>query len=347
MGLARIRILLLADTHLGLDLPVRPRVDRRRRGEDFVANFEAALSRALEGDVHLVVHGGDVFHRSRVPDAVVDRAFEPMRRVAGAGVPLVVVPGNHERGRLPDGLLARHDRIHVFDRPRTIVVPAGGLRVALSGFPYARRVRDRFADLVRATAPGVHRADLHLLCMHHCFEGATVGPRNWTFRDAPDVVAASSLPSGFAAVLAGHIHRHQILTHGLDGRALRAPVLYPGSVERTSIAERDEDKGYLLVDLVHEPSGRWRVHPRFVPLPARPMCVVQIADGDPSALDALLRRAIDRAPADAVLTIRVRGELRPGAAELLAARRLRTLAPATMNVRASFSSGWALSRRPR
>jgi hypothetical protein len=38
-----IPILLLADTHLGFDLPFRPRIKRRRRGPDFFANFERAL----------------------------------------------------------------------------------------------------------------------------------------------------------------------------------------------------------------------------------------------------------------------------------------------------------------
>ena len=42
-----IRILFLADTHLGLDLPFRPRIQRRRRGPEFFTNFERALRPAL------------------------------------------------------------------------------------------------------------------------------------------------------------------------------------------------------------------------------------------------------------------------------------------------------------
>jgi len=45
-----VRLLLIADTHLGFDLPVRPRVARRRRGHDFIANYRAALAPALAGD---------------------------------------------------------------------------------------------------------------------------------------------------------------------------------------------------------------------------------------------------------------------------------------------------------
>ncbi len=48
-----VRALFLADTHLGLDLPVNPRVERRRRGHDFLANYLRALAPALEGKVDL------------------------------------------------------------------------------------------------------------------------------------------------------------------------------------------------------------------------------------------------------------------------------------------------------
>ncbi len=40
----RIRILLLADTHIGFDLPERPRIQRRLRGHDFFANSERVLA---------------------------------------------------------------------------------------------------------------------------------------------------------------------------------------------------------------------------------------------------------------------------------------------------------------
>ena len=67
MASSRLRVLLLADTHLGLDLPLRPRVDRRRRGPDFFANTARALEPALRGEVGLVVHGGDLLYRSHRP----------------------------------------------------------------------------------------------------------------------------------------------------------------------------------------------------------------------------------------------------------------------------------------
>jgi DNA repair exonuclease SbcCD nuclease subunit len=331
-GSGGVRILLLADTHLGFDLPVRPRVERRRRGHDFLANYATALQPALDGAVDLVVHGGDVFNRSRPVPSLAYQAFEPLTRVAGAGIPVFIVPGNHERGRLPHLRFARHPNIHVFDRPRTFVADVRGVRVALAGFPSERdEVRVRFNDLSGETGWRDTAADVRLLCLHQCVEGATVGPAGFTFTSAPDVIRGSDIPPGFAAVLSGHIHRHQVLTRDLRGRALAAPVLYPGSIERTSVAEADEAKGYMIVEVAPDAANvTWRFHE----LPARPLVrhVLNLAELAAEELEGHVRAIVAGAPADAVLTIRVEGEWSAPAARVLSAANLRSLAPPTMNV---------------
>ncbi|MGZ7032250.1 MAG: metallophosphoesterase family protein, partial [Thermoanaerobaculia bacterium] len=255
-----LRVLLLADTHLGLG----------ERREHFAA-FERALLPAYRGEVDLVVHGGDVFFRSRVKPGLVLRAFEPLKRLADSGVPVVVVPGNHERSAIPFPLLAAHPGVHIFDRPRSFALRARGLNVMIAGFPNERDdINRRFADLVERTGSRTD-ADVRLLCVHQTVEGATVGPVGYVFRRAPDVIAGRLIPSGFAAVLSGHIHRHQVLTEDLQGRALGAPVFYPGSTERTSNAERHEAKGYVTMEIAPDPTagGRvseWRFHELDGPL---------------------------------------------------------------------------------
>jgi len=268
---ALVRLLLLADTHLGFDLPLRPRVDRPRRGPHFLRCFEAALAPALRGEVDLVIHGGDLLYRCKVPDGLLPLAMAPLLAVARAGVPIVVVPGNHECGRLPLPLTERHPLLHVLGRPSTLCFEVAGARVAVSGFPFVRRdVRGRLPALLTATGWEHHEADVRLLCLHQTVEGARVA--GYTFRDAPDIIPGRSLPDGFAAVLCGHIHRHQVLTRDLGGRRLAAPVLYPGSTERTSVAERDERKGYLIVEVGagDRPGGRL-LGARFEPLPTGPL----------------------------------------------------------------------------
>jgi DNA repair protein SbcD/Mre11 len=329
---APTRILLLADTHIGFDLPVRPRTPRRRRGLDFLANYAEALAPALAGAVDVVVHGGDVFDRADVTPEVAWRALEPLSRIADMGVPVLVVPGNHERSRLPHERFAAHPHVHIFDVPRTVVLRVRGSDIAFAGFPSERRVRERFAGLLERTGWREADATVRLLCMHQCAEGATVGPGNFMFRDADDVVRVSDVPREFAAVLSGHIHRHQALTRDLHGHALATPVLYPGSIERASAAEAGEPKGFMLVNVA--PAAGVPVQWEFRALATRPMVVreVSVAGLDDTAADTTLRAVIESAPADAVLRIRVRGDDSHLSARTLSAARLRALAPATMNV---------------
>jgi len=344
-----IRILLLADTHLGFDLPVNPRVNRRRRGHDFQANYEAALQPALAGEVDLVVHGGDVFNRSRPPSSVVWQAFEPLRRVADRGIPVFVVPGNHERGRIPHLRFAQHSHIHVFDRPRTFVTEVRGARVAVAGLPSERDdVRTRFTDLLAATEHALVDADVRVLCLHQCIEGATVGPADYMFTTAADVIRCSDLPRGFAAVLSGHIHRHQVLTTDRRGGSLPAPVMYPGSIERTSIVEAEEDKGFMIVELTCEDrvvNAEWR----FERLPARPLVRHELAlDGlDAAQIESAIRTLVANAPADAVVTIRVSGAMTEAVSRVLSARFLRELTPPTMNLELGVAERAATTTRPR
>jgi DNA repair protein SbcD/Mre11 len=343
-----IRVLLLADSHLGFDLPDRPRSRRRRRGPDFLANYAAALEPALAGTVDMVVHGGDVFDRPEITPALAYQALEPLTRVADRGVPVFVVPGNHERSRLPHHRFAAHPHVHLFDRPRTVRLEIRGTAVALTGFPCERReVRTRFPALLERTGWHTTPAALRLLCMHQCVEGATVGPDDFTFTTAPDVIRLRDIPPAFDAVVSGHIHRHQVLTRDLRGRPLAAPVFYPGSLERTSLAERGEAKGFLLLELTA--AGDVRVQWEFRRLPARPMVVrdLAVAGMSAAALDAALHAAVAAAPADAVLRIRLRGDVSGVESRLLSATRLRRHAPGTMNIEIRTDAAFDGFRRNR
>jgi len=156
--------------------------------------------------VDLVVHGGDLLYRSRVPDALVEMALTPLLRVAKQGVPVYMVPGNHERSRIPLHLMTAHPLIHVFDRPRTYLQHSQAGTLALSGFPFCRTVRSRFSELLHQTGYTDVQSDAHALCLHQAVEGAQVGVQNYTFREGADVVRRRDIPDDFAAVLSRHIH---------------------------------------------------------------------------------------------------------------------------------------------
>ena len=297
-----VRILHLADSHIGVDLPESPRSGRRRRGDDIVASYRSALALARRHEVKLVIHAGDVFNRSRPGPAVLAAAAGPLFDLAADGVHVVVVPGNHERSRLPQSLLWSHPNIHVIDRPRTLSLRFGDWRVALAGWPYVRRqAAERFAGLLEETGWQRPTADLRILVVHQTFEAARCGANNYRFRSGPEVIERHQVPGGFDYVAAGHVHRHQVLDTGHpDG----PPIVYSGSPDRITLAERDEPKGAVLLEI----DGGGLTF-RFLPLAVRPMVLIPL---NVSGLDRaqVCRRAAEalaEAPIGALAVLRLTG----------------------------------------
>ena len=118
-----------------------------------------------------------------------------------------------------------------------------------------------------------------------------------------------------AVTLSGHIHRHQVLRP-----AGRPPVIYAGSVERTSFAEAPQVKGFVVLQLTDAGLASFE----FRPLPARPMVTRRVFFDDANAMEvsARLTAAIESTPDDAVVQLRVAGVM----PETLTAATLRAIA---------------------
>ncbi len=312
-----IRFIFFSDSHLGYDYPFRPRVERRRRGDDFFRNFDIVLERAIEEKVDFLIHGGDLFYRSKIPEKLVWMVFQRIFKVADKGIPVFIVPGNHERSNIPHGLFALHEHVHIFEEPGSIVLNVRGNNVMISGFPNDRdHVRTNFPNLVDATCWQHQEADLRLLCIHQAVDGSRI--ENFTFRGRDDVVNPRDIPRKFDAVLAGHIHKWQ----KLEGSP---PVFYPGSLERTSFIERFEEKGYF--DFTWQGGA---LRHQFVELPARPMFVLEY-DAELEDADTIVRklhRDLLKLPRDAVVRITISGEMNPAL--------IRGTIPDTMNATLRF-----------
>ncbi len=334
------KILFLADTHIGFDLPLRPKINRRRRGYDFLKNFEKALEPALNGDIDCIIHGGDLFYRSQVPIEIADLAFNIIKKIADKRIPFYIVPGNHEGSIIPHAEYLDHKYIKIFDKPRTYFLDTSIGKMALAGFPFIRHnIRGHFRKILSQTNWDKEKSDFKLLCMHQTVEGATVGVQNYTFSYKKNVIRTIDIPDGLTAVLSGHIHRAQILNRSLSGSPISAPVLYPGSIERTSFAERLERKGYLTLELETGRQGKTEINKwQFHDLKARPMYRKDLnVDGIPQdLLKNKLVRYLRSIPANSIVDFRIMDIVPEGSMEVLSAPALRQLAPSTMNVTASF-----------
>lgn len=264
-----IKIIFFADTHLGFDYPVRPRVDRKRRGQDFFNNFQNVLNYAVDSKADLIIHGGDFFFRSRIPPKIINIAYDILLKFADKNIPIFIVPGNHERSNLPLALQLNHPNINIFHAPKTFVLELKGTKILLAGFPCQRNnIRDRFFPRLKATNYLTNKGDIKLLCLHQSVEGAQI--LNYTFRHGKDVIRMADLPLDFHAVLTGHIHRKQVLLKQGNGHSM--PVIYPGSIERTSFSEKAEEKGFFEILFGRSHGKKQEIQNlNFIKLPTRPM----------------------------------------------------------------------------
>ncbi|MCK5832088.1 metallophosphoesterase [bacterium] len=177
-----VKFAFFADSHIGFDSVSRPRIERRRRDADFFANYISILKYAKNRGLDFIVHGGDLFYRSKISTNLVMKAFEPLFDLADCEIPVYLVPGNHERGAIPYRLIAEHPGINIFDFPQTFVFHKGKSHIALGGFPYTKNIRENFINTIRQTGLFETKANYKILCMHQIVEGTTVGPKNFTFR---------------------------------------------------------------------------------------------------------------------------------------------------------------------
>ena len=258
-----IKIIFLADTHLGFDFPIRPKKEKRRRGGDFFDNFDFILEYAKKEKADLVIHGGDLFFRTLIPPPIVDMVYERIFNFAESGIPIVIVPGNHESSRLPVSLFMQHPNIYYFTKPESFKFNLKGINFDIAGFPCVRKdVKSKFPEIIDEIRPLMDDNTIKILCMHQSIEGAKVGPVNFTFRNGKDVIQINQLTEDFDLFLSGHIHRAQILRSNSN-----TPIIYPGSIERTAFAEMDEEKGFYEINI----DANSNISFKFIGLQTRPM----------------------------------------------------------------------------
>lgn len=90
-------IAFFADTHLGYATRCRShKSGLNMRVHDGYFGLRETIDQILESKVDLVLHGGDLFHRSHPTVSDIAWARKQFERLADAGIPVIGVTGNHD-----------------------------------------------------------------------------------------------------------------------------------------------------------------------------------------------------------------------------------------------------------
>jgi DNA repair exonuclease SbcCD nuclease subunit len=295
-----------ADTHLGFEITRINQSDpqgRRKRADRIFKNFLAVLDHTRDVAADLLIHSGDLFNKYYLPREILDELVQPIFELAKSGTRILIIPGNHERSEFPFDLFQGSSGVYVFDRPKSFSFNLNGYSVGLAGFPFIRKDSKRtFLRALEETEYHHLRSDFNILVTHQAFDQASVGPGDFVFRPGlQDTVSRETLPLDFEYIAGGHIHRYQVLDHPLKPGI---KFVYPGSTQRISFAEMDEDKGFVEAELLHN-----RIETRFVPLPVYGLEMVEIQAGGLSSEECLeaIRRQFWRFEEDLVIRFNLTG----------------------------------------
>ena len=206
-----MKILHLADLHIGY-CPGFLRPDKSRvRSDDFKSAFERAIDYALkpENSIKAVIIAGDLFDSPAPDEAVRGFARAQLGRLSTASIPVLIIPGTHDTIALPESVYRKEffpSNVHILAAPFSSVP----LELVLNGEkfyfywlayePGEKRTVGEFLASVKANLP---RDGYRVFIAHASLRGSP----EWGMRrkDLP-VSMEELLSSGMHYVALGHYH---------------------------------------------------------------------------------------------------------------------------------------------
>jgi len=279
-----IRLAHFSDTHLGYRATSRfdPETSRNQRTVDIDNAFTRTIDDIIAREVDGVVHSGDVFHHARPTWQAMRHFIRQMRRLEQAGIPTLVIAGNHDTPRVRTG--------------------GSAYSVLELALPAIRFVAD-YEDAHDVTT--FEALDLHVQAIPHgaltnpdpAVTSVVSGKRNLlvTHGAAPGVLPAGLftepgeqllegylLDPDFDYIALGHIHQTQQVT---------AEAWYAGSTERCGWGDVTASPGYNLVTIAGPGEASMVEH---IDLPARPMIALKPVHGEGKQARDVVEAVIDQ-----------------------------------------------------
>lgn len=255
------KIAFFADSHLGYSAKCRinPQNGLNERVADGYQGFKNTIDQIIEEEVDLVVHGGDLFHRSHptITDIVFVR--KQINRLYKTGIPFYGNTGNHdfanERGKY--SATASVDdpdkNLNMLIGPYATYTPAPGISIMM--------VSHMGIIAQEIVIPEPKDGEVSIFTSH----GAAAVPGHEMFAcvDSPGeaVIPYDSLTLPWDASLLGHYHQMGPLPGFTEGQTGQA--WYAGSLLRRGFSDNEGGRGWLLIT-IHD-TGNVTIERKIIP----------------------------------------------------------------------------------
>lgn len=293
-----IRFIHTADIHFGMEN--YGKIDAKTGIHTRLLDFEKALNTcidvAIKESVDFFLFSGDAYKTHNPSQTQQKLLFKCFLRLYKAGIPIVIVIGNHDHP-LSFGKAHALDMLgeiplegfHVFSKPGTITLNTKNGPITIVGVPWPTRntiaIADKhlektnselteyiskavahiisdFAKKIDQTIPAVLAS--HITVSTGIFSGSE---KRAIYGNDPMLMPSQLAIKPFDYVALGHLHRHQ----NLNQNGYPA-VVYSGSIERIDFGERKEEKGFCLVSIAEKGKATYE----FIPIATRPFIQIEV-----------------------------------------------------------------------
>lgn len=233
-----MKILHTADWHIGLTID---NIDLGKGESTRIDEARKVLSEMLDQipNVDIMTIAGDLFSYSFPSPYLVAVVKEFLQKCTALNpkIQIIIIVGNHDLSSIN----MRHSleslkednipNIHVYDQCESIKIKD----INFIALPFMGKYVG-LEDIVPLVNKNISAAHRNFLIWHGSYKGVVAGGESFLMRDAWNIDSAIE---GIDYYLSGHIHKHQIIDN---------KVLYPGSTFQCDAGERDDEKGYAILD---------------------------------------------------------------------------------------------------
>ena len=306
-----MKILHFADLHLGVESygHIDATTGLSTRQNDILASLDRLIDYALNNDIDLVLFSGDAY-KSREPSQTQQREFaKRINRISGSGIPIFLLIGNHDLpnavGRATsteifDTLAIKN--VHVSNKPDIFKIPTQHGVVQIVSLPWLRRsallskedtknlnfeqlnqrMQDSLTNIVNTLAARLDPGLPSILAAHIWVVGAMLGTEKMMTIGQEHTLLLSNIANpAFDYIALGHIHRRQVLQNN-------PPVVYSGSVDKLDFGDEDDEKGFYVIDIATDRTGKKHTTFEFHPTNGRRFLTIDVKlttqDTDPTAV---------------------------------------------------------------
>ena len=317
-----IRFIHTADIHFGMEN--YGKIDAKTGIHTRLLDFEKALNEcidcAIKESVDFFLFAGDAYKTHNPSQTQQKLLFKCFLRLYKAGIPIVIVIGNHDHP-LSFGKAHALDMLgeiplegfHVFSKPGTITLTTKNGPITIVGVPWPTRntiaIADKhldksnsqlteyiskavahiisdFAKKIDQTIPAVLAS--HITVSTGIFSGSE---KRAIYGNDPMLMPSQLALAPFDYVALGHLHRHQNLNE-----SGYPAIVYSGSIERIDFGERKEEKGFCLVSIPEKGKATYE----FIPVVTRPFIQIDVTlkSGTPQTdqiIDAIKKHQLHNA----------------------------------------------------